>query len=1013
MPDNERLKTSQEVYNRIRWDSRFDPSKFVIGYETRDQGMCEIALEDFDRNGDIPWHRIWYFRDDKTFVWDRRTRLDLIFGSGQEQDAPRAPQSPLKAQAAPEVAEVKEARRELPLVRQAFSFQGNGWKTASEKLPPPAKEGEGKDALKVVTYNVLSGPDEAENMALNTRIEALCKILSESNADLIALQEVSAEWRDALLQYEPLRQYQTTLFPGEELRMALFSRYPLTRVLEHRFTQEKRSLLCEVASPFGTLVVVVTHLTSNRQARADEKRAAQWRWLQDDVIGQDAAALSGAKVILLGDFNAGEEESSLWEPAFLGKDVWSELRPLEDGFTFDPMLNSLARLTSTKGLRGRLDRIFARGFVVKEVSLLGLAAIGEERGITLFPSDHYGLATTLTAELVPSVKASIDWSKEEPTYRSALIVSLPLSQWGGIQEIRAQYDPAYPRWMPHINMVYGFVAERSFEAASERLREALREVEPFEVSLQQVKVFSHPGSTTVYLAPNEESKQRLIALQRTVEALFPLCNEQGQKSPQGFTPHMTIAKLKKAKSDAVSSLQASWQKKLLPCAFPVDGLYLISRRTMSAARSETANLREGLSASVEALLSNNKPALLSGRAEPRSEWKSEDPFEARFFVPFGKTSKTLPKKHQEAHRLMQETASAVLSQGGPITLTGSAQFKSISEASDLDLLSVGPASLSHEEFFEGVRSLLEEHPNVRELRLIKDALFPLLKAEIEGVSTDLVYARTSTGTLSGEALDARSKAGLAGYQENQAIVDAARLRFRGQELQELLSLVAAWARKRQIYGNRVGYLGGFSWAVLVSSFLGRQKSASVNLLSLAKGFFTEYAAWSWPTPVSLSEEAALSYQGNENEPMPILTPLSPARNSARNICRSTLEVIREEMKRAATLLSKEGASLSSLSEAYQAPANQASLRVTLVSADSEQEGLLESRLVGLYVLLEKALQATVRPLYSVPEGKDRTWRILLKAFEEKQATTAVERFIGSLRVQAPQLTLRYQLQKSA
>ncbi len=97
----ERLRTSQEIYNRIKWDPSKDPSDYVMGYLDRFDGMMEIALNEFvttEHGGDIPFHRIYYFKQLNTqeggshIVWDRKKRLDLIFGSGDPAtDKPTGP----------------------------------------------------------------------------------------------------------------------------------------------------------------------------------------------------------------------------------------------------------------------------------------------------------------------------------------------------------------------------------------------------------------------------------------------------------------------------------------------------------------------------------------------------------------------------------------------------------------------------------------------------------------------------------------------------------------------------------------------------------------------------------------------------------------------------------------------------------------------------------------------------------------------------------------------------------
>jgi uncharacterized protein (UPF0248 family) len=78
-----KLRTSEDVYDRIKWDQSFAQDDFIIGYTDRFRGMMEIPFLEFTPGGDIPYHRIYYFRNSEGFVWDRETRFDLIFHSGE------------------------------------------------------------------------------------------------------------------------------------------------------------------------------------------------------------------------------------------------------------------------------------------------------------------------------------------------------------------------------------------------------------------------------------------------------------------------------------------------------------------------------------------------------------------------------------------------------------------------------------------------------------------------------------------------------------------------------------------------------------------------------------------------------------------------------------------------------------------------------------------------------------------------------------------------------------------
>ncbi|KAF3767468.1 hypothetical protein M406DRAFT_288543 [Cryphonectria parasitica EP155] len=83
-----RFRTAADVLNRLRWDPSLDSADHVVGYEDRFLGAMEKALDAWKLEQTheefIPQHRILYFKrkSDGVVVWERRTRKDLLFGSG-------------------------------------------------------------------------------------------------------------------------------------------------------------------------------------------------------------------------------------------------------------------------------------------------------------------------------------------------------------------------------------------------------------------------------------------------------------------------------------------------------------------------------------------------------------------------------------------------------------------------------------------------------------------------------------------------------------------------------------------------------------------------------------------------------------------------------------------------------------------------------------------------------------------------------------------------------------------
>lgn len=86
----ESMKTADDVIKRILWDSNLESENFCIGYLDRFLGLMEKNFSQFSWEDlasvdytvlAIPKHRIQYFKYRKVIVWDKRKRLDNVFGS--------------------------------------------------------------------------------------------------------------------------------------------------------------------------------------------------------------------------------------------------------------------------------------------------------------------------------------------------------------------------------------------------------------------------------------------------------------------------------------------------------------------------------------------------------------------------------------------------------------------------------------------------------------------------------------------------------------------------------------------------------------------------------------------------------------------------------------------------------------------------------------------------------------------------------------------------------------------
>src|ERR1700759_2920154 len=72
------MRTSEEIYHRVRWDPRFDPARFVLGVRQRGAAHERGPLAAFSPGGGVPWRGVEFGEADGERVWDRGTGLDRL-----------------------------------------------------------------------------------------------------------------------------------------------------------------------------------------------------------------------------------------------------------------------------------------------------------------------------------------------------------------------------------------------------------------------------------------------------------------------------------------------------------------------------------------------------------------------------------------------------------------------------------------------------------------------------------------------------------------------------------------------------------------------------------------------------------------------------------------------------------------------------------------------------------------------------------------------------------------------
>ncbi|MEU1085342.1 RNA repair domain-containing protein [Streptomyces sp. NPDC005576] len=374
------MRTSDEIYHRIRWDARFDPARFVIGVAQRGREPKRVPLPRFTPGGDVPWHRVLFFEADGETVWDRASGLDRVDTA--------------------EAGRVRQTRL-LPspyfAARTPHTFDGREWNptTGAAQPDPPA------GGLSVLTWNTLWDRYDSERIDTARRRPLLLDALRAADADVIALQEVEPALLDLLAGSPWVREEYTfgAALDGREVAdcgLLLLSRLPVREAGWHPLGRHKAVAAVVVETADGPVTVAVTHLSSDHSAEGAARRD---RELADQASG--LAGLAG-DLLVVGDFNDGgpNPQSRLGLP-----DAWTEVHGPDDHTpTFDPSVNPLAAVGSLTGRASRLDRVLYRSQRRRPVAAGLVGAVPDATG--LYASDHFGVRVELSAADGPGAEES-------------------------------------------------------------------------------------------------------------------------------------------------------------------------------------------------------------------------------------------------------------------------------------------------------------------------------------------------------------------------------------------------------------------------------------------------------------------------------------------------------------------------------------------------------------------------------------------------------------------------------
>ncbi|XP_068682241.1 poly(A) polymerase type 3-like isoform X5 [Montipora foliosa] len=252
--------------------------------------------------------------------------------------------------------------------------------------------------------------------------------------------------------------------------------------------------------------------------------------------------------------------------------------------------------------------------------------------------------------------------------------------------------------------------------------------------------------------------------------------------------------------------------------------------------------------------------------------------------------------------------------GGKIFTFGSYRMGVHAKGSAIDTLLVAPRHVDRSDFFGTFYETLKTNEDAKELRAVEKTFVPVIKMVFCGVGMNVVFARLSLPEIPDDlslldenllkTLDTKCVRSLNGFRVTDEILH---LVPNTRNFRLTLRAIKLWAKKRGIYSNVLGFLGGVSWAMLVARTC--QLFPNAVAATLLQKFFLVFSKWEWPNPVLLKSSTipnenklALSFPvwdprvnpADRYHLMPIITPAYPQRNSSFNVSMSTRTIMKEE-----------------------------------------------------------------------------------------------------------------------
>eukprot|EP01130_Rhizamoeba_saxonica_P014683 TRINITY_DN6430_c0_g1_i1.p1 TRINITY_DN6430_c0_g1~~TRINITY_DN6430_c0_g1_i1.p1 ORF type:complete len:202 (-),score=25.30 TRINITY_DN6430_c0_g1_i1:24-629(-) len=169
-------------------------------------------------------------------------------------------------------------------------------------------------------------------------------------------------------------------------------------------------------------------------------------------------------------------------------------------------------------------------------------------------------------------------------YSSYLVILPPPEYWEPIVEIKKNHmNPRIKRApYPHISLLAPFYRYRDFDSIIDRIHEVADRYQPFQMRLNDVKLFENHRNATMYLHPETDDMNILTDLQKSLSDAFPEVQQylDDENRQSNFKPHFGLGFFKNIRE--AKRMRTRYQRSWNNIEFTVQELYLVTRTSNTA-----------------------------------------------------------------------------------------------------------------------------------------------------------------------------------------------------------------------------------------------------------------------------------------------------------------------------------------------------------------------------------------------------------------------------------------------